>query len=151
MSALLITLFSCCCCCCCFWVVLVAVRRARVPDVRRQRRRYHRFSGVSLRPVGDIARQTGTEAQMGLLHVRPGRQRIHFATGNAGNRYGNSRRRAAAIATGGSLTSSVSILNKILILGQGGGAAGERSARSRGQRQTDRQTELDIDRVLKRN
>lgn len=39
-------------------------------------------------PQRDVTRKTGTEAQVGLLDVRPGRQRIHFATGDAGNCHG---------------------------------------------------------------
>lgn len=36
----------------------------------------------------DVTRQTGTEAQVGLLDVRPGRKRIHFPARDAGNCHG---------------------------------------------------------------
>lgn len=36
----------------------------------------------------DITRETRTKTQVGLLNVRSGWQRVHFATGNVRNCYG---------------------------------------------------------------
>ena len=65
-----------------------SVRRARVPHVRRQRRRHDRLPGVPVRALGDVTRPTRAEAQVGLLHVRPGRQRLHQPARDAGDRHG---------------------------------------------------------------
>lgn len=62
------------------------VRRARVPDVRRQRRRHHRLPGVPVRAERHQSRQARAEAQVGLLDVRPGRQRVHLPAGDARDR-----------------------------------------------------------------
>lgn len=62
------------------------VRRARVPDVRRQRRRHHRLPGVPVRAERHQPRQARAEAQVGLLDVRPGRQRVHLPAGDARDR-----------------------------------------------------------------
>ena len=38
--------------------------------------------------VGHLKRQVGTEAEVGVLNVRLGRQRLHQPAGNAGNCHG---------------------------------------------------------------
>jgi hypothetical protein len=65
-----------------------AVRGARIQDVRRERRRHDRFSGIPLRSQRNVPRQVGAEVKVGLQHVRLGRQRVHLAARNAGNRNG---------------------------------------------------------------
>lgn len=64
------------------------VRGARIQDIRRERRRHDRFSGISLRPQRNVPWQVGAEVKVGLQHVRLGRQRVHLAARNAGNRNG---------------------------------------------------------------
>ena len=61
------------------------IRRARVPHLRRQRRRHDRLPGVHHRAERDVARQAGAEAQVGVQHVRPGWERIHQQGGDAGD------------------------------------------------------------------
>ncbi|XP_045404989.1 hippocalcin-like protein 1 isoform X1 [Lemur catta] len=65
------------------------VRRARLPHLRHQRRRHHRLPGVHHRAERDLAGQAGAEAQVGLQHVRPGRQRLHQPQRDAGDRAGH--------------------------------------------------------------
>lgn len=66
---------------------LVAVCWTRFPNVWRQRRWNYWLSRVSLCAVGHFTRQTGTEIEMGFLHVRSGWQRLHLTAGNAWNCY----------------------------------------------------------------
>jgi len=64
------------------------VRRARLPHLRRQRRRDDRLQGVHHRPERDVSRSAGPEAEVGVQYVRPGWQWIHQQGGDAGDRVG---------------------------------------------------------------
>lgn len=45
------------------------VRGARIQDIRRERRRHDRFSGISLRSQRNVPWQVGAEVKVGLQHV----------------------------------------------------------------------------------
>ncbi len=63
----------------------VKVCGARLPNLRRQWRRNNRFQRVHHRPERHVTRSFGSEAEVGLQYVRPGRQRIHKQGRNAGD------------------------------------------------------------------
>ena len=64
----------------------LAIRRSRVPYFRHEQRRDDRLPRVSLRAERDVTGKAGGQAQVGVQHVRSGRERVHFQTGDARDR-----------------------------------------------------------------